>query len=497
MNKKSKSDRKDEYARSLVFNLQKENKECKDELERLRRAVPAQTKLQKHSYLFSEMPHSIRDPVYGNVPLSKEAFQILNTKNFQRLKRLFQTGPAFHVYPGLQHSRFEHSVGVYYLMRLALQHFVLLPNTEIEPEHGLLALCAALLHDLGQYPYSHVSEEIKIKNKHLSHEEHTAYLIQNDTELNDILSRECGIKPEDIAKVLSGKKEDYPRFLTRLLDSTIDLDKMDYLVRDAYHAGVPYGDIDAKWLISSFRVDEEDGDLLIVDGGIGAVEQMIFAKYLMYRNIYWHHTTREVTAMIKRALLDFLLENGLESLDLKNPNIQKICYSTDSEFFATLKEISGNKLPLSTTELLERLQSREIYKRVHVIYSDTDPEKEENYLDAINRLNQEKSICDNLSELPEWKYPKLRDWDILIDVAKKANFKIDIAGVYFEDPPKEVADKGLHVVDWDKPQYVSHFTSTLLTNMENGIRKIRYFYNPDTPAGVDLRNILRSHQDFY
>lgn len=498
MDKKSSRDSTSEYARSLVHHIQKQNEDYQNEIKRLKQVIPAQTKLQKHSYLFSEMPHSIRDPVYGNIPLSKEAFQILNTKNFQRLKHLLQTGPAFHVYPGLRHSRFEHSVGVYYLMRLALQQLVLLPDVDIEPEQGLLALCTALLHDLGHFPYSHVSEEIKIDNKYLSHELHTAYLIKNDTELNEILSRECGIKSEDITEVLSGKKGDYPLFLSRLLNSTIDLDKMDYLIRDAYHAGVPYGNVDINWLISSFRVDAADSDLLIVDSGIGAVEQMIFAKYLMYRNVYWHHTTRVATAIIKRALLDFLIENGLESLDLDNPNIRKICYSTDSEFPATLEQIAGSKtFPHSTQELLERFNSRNLYKRVHVIYASTDLEKEDDYRDAKDRLDQEKSICTNLCELPEWKYPKLRDWDILIDVAKIVNFPVNIKGVYFQDPPKEFADRGMNVVDWDIQKYVSYFNSSLLQQMEEGIRKIRYFYNPDTPAGIELRNILRSHPDFY
>jgi HD superfamily phosphohydrolase len=377
-----KKGRAREIVASLIFELREEKDKAQERVMRLERKFESQTKLQKHNYLFDEMPNSIRDPIYGNIPLSSAAFKTLDTKSFQRLKYLCQTGPALHVYPGLRHTRFEHSVGVYHLMRLALQHFVLLPDVNIEPELGVLALCAALLHDIGHFPYSHVLEEIHFDGKQLSHEEHTKYILSNDSELGKVIRDQWGLKVEDVISVLSGEKADWPRFLRRLLNSTIDLDKMDYLNRDAYHAGVPYGDVDVYWLISSFRVDPSDQDLLIVDGGIGAVEQMIFAKYLMYRNIYWHHATREATSMFKRAIVDFILEFGLSALDLSGSSeIRQLCCSTDADLLVTIRRMANSKkLPLSTEELLERLESRRLYKRVHVYYASEEPQKEMDYL---------------------------------------------------------------------------------------------------------------------
>lgn len=498
--RKKRHDRKgDELAKSLVRELQIKLETSERRVSQLEQKIPAQTKLQKHSYLFAEMPHSIRDPIYGNIPLSEAAFQTLNTRYFQRLKCLLQTGLTFHVYPGLQHSRFEHSVGVYHLMRLALQHLVLLNEVDLAPEHGILALCAALLHDIGHFPFSHILEEIQIDGRRLSHEQQSAYILNNDPELQQVLKKEWGINATDLVAVLQGNKADCPLFLHKLLNSTIDLDKMDYLRRDAYHAGVPYGDIDINWLISSFTVDPSDGALLVVDSGIGAVEQLIFAKYLMYRNIYWHHTTREVASMVKRAVVDLFLELGLDSLDLEtNPKLQRLCQSTDAGFFLTMKEIAEKReLPPSTQELFQRLSLRHIYKRVHVIYASDGLEKEGEYRDARRRRAKEADICSAISKLPQWKHAKLRDWDILIDVATIANFPVDIKGVYFKDPPKEYALEGKHIVPWDKPKYVSCFDAKELENMEQAIRKIRYFFNPENPAGEQLRDLLRAYPELY
>jgi len=498
MAKKERGGRASEIARSLVYEINIKKDTLEKRVSQLEQALSTQTKLQKHSYLFSEMPYSIRDPIYGNVPLSEAAFRTLNVKPFQRLKRLYQTGPALHVYPGLQHSRFEHSVGVYHLMRLALQHFAL-SDVDFEPEQGKLALCTALLHDIGHFPYSHVMEEIRVDNRQLRHEELSAYILENDSELSSMLTHEWGVQAADVAAILLNKKEGWPRFLHRLLDSTIDLDKMDYLRRDAYHAGVPYGVVDAYWLISSFLVDSSDQDILIDESGIGAVEQMIFAKYLMYRNIYWHHTNRAATAMIKRAMVDFLLELGLDSLDiLGNAKIRDICLSTDADLLETMTKLAGGRtLPLPSLDLLEGLNSRRLYKRVHVIYSSEALEKESDYRDARRRRVKEEEICATISKLPQWGSIKLHDWDILIDVALPANFPVDIEGVFFSDPPPTYADRGLNIVNWNERHYVSYFDRDLLKQMEEGIRKIRYFYNPENPVGNHLRNILRAHPELY
>lgn len=499
MVKKERGGRANEVARSLVYEINARKETLEKQVSRLEQAFSTQTKLQKHSYLFAEMPYSIRDPIYGNVPLSKAAFRTLNVKSFQRLKRLRQTGPALHVYPGLQHSRFEHSVGVYHLMRLVLQHFALQSDVDFEPEQGRLALCTALLHDIGHFPYSHVMEEIRVDNRQLRHDELSTYIVENDSELSSILKDEWAVQATDVAAVLLHKKEGWPRFLYRLLNSTIDLDKMDYLCRDAYYAGVPYGVIDARWLISSFLVDPSDQDILIDESGIGAVEQLIFAKYLMYRNIYWHHTNRVATAMIKRAVIDFLLEFGLDSLDiLGNTKIRELCLSTDADFFETMKKLAGGRtLPLSSLDLLERLNLRHLYKRVHVIYACDALEKESDYRDAKRRRRKGAEICAAISELPQWESTKLHDWDILIDVAMPANFPVDIKGVFFSDPPLSYVDQGLNIVKWNEGHYVSYFERDLLKQMEEGIRKIRYFYNPENPAGDQLRSILRAHPELY
>jgi hypothetical protein len=157
--------------------------------------------------------------------------------------------------------------------------------------------------------------------------------------------------------------------------------------------------------------------------------------------------------------------------------------------------IAKGKLPESTKSLFDQANKRQLYKRVHVFYASSEEgrTRETDYTDAKARRTKEDQICRDVSNLPDWQSKKLNNWDILIDVAKPANFKVEIKGVYFNDPPPHEQ----HVVPWDKKEFVSHFDTSLLTEMESGIRKVRIFYNPNNPKGTDLREILRNNRNLY
>jgi uncharacterized protein len=253
----------------------------------------------------------IRDPLWNNIRLDPLSFELIDTPAFQRLRYVRQLGLAFLVYPGATHSRFEHALGTYHLARRALTLF------EEHEDYGslgrdecMLIRIAALLHDIGHYPFSHALEEIGA----LNHEEVARPLIC-DGEVATILQRELGRDaPERIVGLIRGKSDSS---LQGLISGSIDLDKLDYLRRDAFMCGVSYGEIDVDRLLNALTLvrHPETGvpTVGMVEKGLSALESLLFAKYQMYRNVYWHHAVRSATAMYKRLVADALDTGALDA----------------------------------------------------------------------------------------------------------------------------------------------------------------------------------------
>jgi uncharacterized protein len=241
----------------------------------------------------------IRDPLWDNIRLDRPALLSLDTPAVQRLRYIRQVGHTFLVYPGATHTRFEHALGAYHLTRRALAALEelgeLAPAT---PEQCLAVRLAALLHDIGHYPFSHALEEAGFP----SHETlGVAKLTQG--ELGERLVEIGGAEfPEAVGALISGVSRSP---LQGLISGSIDLDKVDYLSRDARMCGVPYGTVDVDRLLSSLTlVEAEPGryEVGVQEKGISALESLLFAKYQMYRNVYWHHAVRSATCMFKRAV---------------------------------------------------------------------------------------------------------------------------------------------------------------------------------------------------
>jgi uncharacterized protein len=241
----------------------------------------------------------IRDPLWDNIRLDRPALLSLDTPAVQRLRYIRQVGHTFLVYPGATHTRFEHALGAYHLTRRALAALEelgeLAPAT---PEQCLAVRLAALLHDIGHYPFSHALEEAGFP----SHETlGVAKLTQGELgeRLVEIGGREF---PAAVGALISGVSRSP---LQGLISGSIDLDKVDYLSRDARMCGVPYGTVDVDRLLSSLTlVEAEPGryEVGVQEKGISALESLLFAKYQMYRNVYWHHAVRSATCMFKRAV---------------------------------------------------------------------------------------------------------------------------------------------------------------------------------------------------
>ena len=292
------------------------------------------------------MAEIIRDPLWNNIRLDPLAQRLVDTPAFQRLRYVRQLGLAFLVYPGATHSRFEHALGTYLLARRALSLLADRGALETSESHDCrLIRTAALLHDVGHYPFSHALEEIGA----LHHEEVARPLVTRGA-ICDILSRELGADaPERVMELIRGKSDSS---LQRLISGSLDLDKIEYLTRDAFMCGVRYGDIDADRLLNSLTLvdDPVSGQRTVglVEKGLSALESLLFAKYQMYRNVYWHHAVRSATAMYKRLVGDAVIAGSLDA--------EALATFTDEGLLHDL----GRRAP---SALLVALRERRLYKR--------------------------------------------------------------------------------------------------------------------------------------
>lgn len=256
----------------------------------------------------------VRIPPGVDVPLTPRVRRLIDARAFRRLAQISQLGLVSLVYPAANHSRQEHSLGVFlaaieYLDRLAAdERFA----TAIAPHDAELLLAAALLHDVGHWPFGHPIEDLQLPG--VAEHEHLARRAIVEGELGESLAADWRLDPHDVADLLAGQQHDAKRrILGSILSGPIDVDKIDYLMRDSLHAGVPYGQhFDRRRLIASLCLNQAGDGLAITDKGKTAAEMMVFARYVMFSEVYWHHAVRSATAMLQRA---FFMLYGLLDLE--------------------------------------------------------------------------------------------------------------------------------------------------------------------------------------
>jgi HD superfamily phosphohydrolase len=256
----------------------------------------------------------VRIPHEMDVPLTQRVRQLVDCPEFRRLARISQLGLVSLVYPAANHTRLEHSLGVYrnallYLKQLAGDERFAAAITEADAE---TFLAAALLHDLGHWPFCHAIEDMALPGVPTHELFANSFLLEG--ELADALREDWNLQPRDVTALLSEKPAgSRQRILKSMLSGPIDIDKMDYLMRDSLHAGVPYGrNFDQQRLIGSLCLNQAGDGLAITDKGRTAAEMMVFARYVMFSEVYWHHAVRSATAMLQRA---FYLLHGQLDLD--------------------------------------------------------------------------------------------------------------------------------------------------------------------------------------
>ncbi len=406
----------------------------------------------------------VRIPPELDVPLTDRVRQIVDTAEFRRLARISQLGLVSLVYPAAIHTRFEHSLGVY---RLALLLLKQLAHDErfaaaIRPEDADRLIVAALLHDLGHWPFCHPIEDIRLATVPTHELFANSFLLES--EIADVLREQWGLNPRDVIALLSEKPRDSTsRILASMLTGPIDIDKMDYLFRDSLHAGVPYGrHFDQQRLIGSLCLNAAGDGLAITDKGKTASELMVFARYVMFSEVYWHHGVRSATAMLQRAF--YMLHDALD--------LDTLFRMTEPAMIAELKQAAGDG---PAGELLAGLfgPTRQLYKRL-AQYSYF--EQQDLYRRLARRPYPWLAACaERLADLAGAALgSKIAPHEILFDappVQREVEFRVDI---YY---PKENRYRPLGEV--------SPVVRTLAEEQfDDYVKRVRIFAHPRAVAGL-------------
>ena len=331
----------------------------------------------------------LKDPVHSYIHIHYEViWNCLDSKEFQRLRRIRQLGGDFQVYPTAEHSRFSHSLGVYEIVRRMVTEVKSL-CVELTEYEKVCVMLAGLLHDVGHGPFSHAFEHV---TNH-SHEEYTAKIILGNTELNAILRAVSEKLPQDIVSIIQHTHEN--DILNQIVSGQLDADRMDYLLRDSYFTATSYGQFDLERILRTMRVrkiDENKKALVVKYTGIHSVEDYIMARYQMYWQVYYHPVARSYEAVfiqLFNRLKDIFKDNKEYFSDMKVliPFLEKNVVSVEEYF--KLDENSllyccsliQDKDDEIAADLARRLQNRRLFE--YVDYS------EENLAQIKNMLKEQ------------------------------------------------------------------------------------------------------------
>ena len=303
---------------------------------------------------------TIRDPLWNTIHLDATAVRIVDTPEFQRLRYIRQLGLAHLVYPGATHTRFDHALGVYHLTSVALRHLRDRGGVAPEAWEGEeLVPYAGLLHDIGHYAFSHALEELEAEHVPVHHEEVSQRFFASPT-LRDALAPLGLSAPDRIHEIISGESG-LP--LRGLVSGSLDLDKMEYLRRDARFCGVPYGEVDVSRLLQGLALleDPETGafEVGVHEKAIAALESLLFAKYQMFRNVYWHHGVRAATGLYKSIVEESVRAGLLDPEELIGPTDEELLH----EIGRRAREDDGEIAERIATRWLPALRHRRLPKR--------------------------------------------------------------------------------------------------------------------------------------
>lgn len=326
------------------------------------------------------MYKTIQDPIHGLIKLEEDVIRLIDTPQFQRLRGIKQLGFAYLVYPGANHTRFEHCIGTMHLAKLLSEKLKL----------GREVIISALLHDIAHPPFSHSCEGL-LKDRMMGHENIEMAIKGELKEELDSL----GFSLTEIKKIISGEVES-------IVSGDVDVDRMDYLVRDSHYTGVAYGIFDISRLMEKIKF--KDG-LVVEEGGIRAVESMLISRFLMYPAVYYHHVCRIATKMFERAM-ERIIDSKLK--------LEKLFEIDDCEAMMILK--------LHEPEFYSMLRNRKLFKRAVYVGKESVDLKE---IKKMKERKVEKKIAEMagideryvIVDIPEFE--ELREFAIRVEVGNR------------------------------------------------------------------------------
>ncbi len=377
----------------------------------------------------------VRDPLWNTIALDPTAVRIVDTAEFQRLRYIRQLGLAHLVYPGATHTRFDHALGVYHLTREALRQLRARGGVPDEVWEGAPLLpYAALLHDIGHYAFSHALEELAPEQVPADHEEVSRRFFASPA-LRDALAPLGDDAPETIHAVIRGES-DLP--LRGLVSGSLDLDKMEYLRRDARFCGVPYGEVDVDRLLQGLVLlaDPETGrwEVGVHEKAVAALESLLFAKYQMFRNVYWHHGVRAATALYKRIVDEAVRDGLLDSEELVGPTDEQLLYEIGRRAMESDSEVAERL----ATRWLPALRHRRLPKRaLELTAADLAGRVVEDW--AVGDSPWKRAVEDELAEQLD-----LEPGEVVVDFpAKRAMFQLDVLVRRRDGAVERLGQKGL------------------------------------------------------
>jgi HD superfamily phosphohydrolase len=405
-------------------------------------------------HLDLDYTHPVRDPIWKNIHLSDPMLKLIDTAPYRQLSRIKQLGPAYLVYPGATHTRLGHSLGVFHLAKRIIKTLVSISPDSILSVDGVKAfLTAALLHDLGHFPYTHSFKELPLTE----HESLTGELVLQ-APIREILRDDMRVDPHLVSAVVD-ESADYTgdpqlAFFRNVLSGALDPDKLDYLNRDAYFCGVPYGEQDIDFALSRIFPVWDEGIGLDATG-ISAVENILFSKYLMYRAVYWHRTVRVATAMIKKAVYLALREEVIAPSEL---------YGLDDELFF----LTFDRAQFDAFDLIERVYDRQLYRPVFETPFDGSNPRHRDLESLDTRAALEERIAERLAARSRGRFgPE----SVIVDVPERISFEVSI-------PVRD----GEQVIPY--PQSDTVFTPQVVADFTATLRKIRLIVHPDLTSHV-------------
>jgi len=322
----------------------------------------------------------IRDPVHGYMEVDTDLLPVLDSPPVQRLRHIKQLGFDYLVYPGANHSRFEHSLGTMHLARLMCNQL------SLDNEDTRLVTAAALLHDVGHGPYSHVLEQVMREVMGREHDD--VRQILESGPINTVL-QSLDIDPTEVSQIIAGS-----HCYAEIIHGDLDVDRMDYLMRDAHYTGVPYGTVDSHRLIRTTIMCNDR--LVLTEAGISAAESLLMARTLMRPSVYYHHVSRIATCMFVRAVMEEIGNGTVDCMDIMSMD--------DATLMGMLLASSDDVV----SSLAKRVYSRKLFKRT--VYAGPEEVNSE-ALSADLSLEKARNLSDMIAEKAG-----LEPHDVLVDI---------------------------------------------------------------------------------